>query len=277
MSTTIVKADGTAELFNENKLRNSLKKAGANKDEVVSVLHQIEQELYEGMSTEEIYRKAFTYLREEGIPTAARYSLRRALFGLGPTGFPFEDFLGRIFKEEAYNVKVGSTIMGSCVPHEIDVAAYKSDHAFVAEVKFHNHPGIKTDLQVIMYNYARKLDIESHKICEADICGIKDFMIVTNTKFTSMAKRHANCVGLQLLSWDYPAHTNLHDRIRATGLYPITVLQSLSNAQKRTLIERKIIVCSDLHKKPAVLRHLHLSARKTETVLSEARQLCQKS
>lgn len=277
MTITIVKADGTSELFRENKLKNSLKKAGASKDEILSVLERVEKDLFDGISTEEIYRKAFTYLREEGIPTAARYSLRRAMFGLGPTGFPFEDFLGRIFKSEGYNVKIGSTMYGTCVLHEIDVAAYKADHAFVAEVKFHARPGIKTDLKVALYCNSRKLDLAERRICEEDVCGVKEFMIITNTKFTSMAKRYADCANLKLLSWDYPAHSNLHDRIRATGLYPVTVLQTLSNAQKQILMERNVIVCSDISEKPGVLRHLHLSHKKIETVLSEARQLCSTS
>ena len=208
------------------------------------------------------------------VPTAARYSVRRALFGLGPTGFPFEDFLARIFQAEGYIVKTGSIIQGTCVPHEIDVAAYRDDHAFVAEAKFHARPGIKSDLQVALYCNARRLDLVSQRICDDDHCGIQEFFIITNTKFTSMAERYAECAGLQLLGWDYPTHNNLHDRIAATGLYPVTVLQSLSNAQKRTLLQQKVIVCRDIVEKPQVLRTLHISTKKFEAVLSEARQLC---
>lgn len=270
----IIKADGSIEPFEEAKLESSLKRSGASPSEVASVLSRIENDLHDGVTTEEIYRKAFDYLREEEVPAAARYSLRRALFGLGPTGFPFEEFMARIFETEGYTVRIGAVIEGSCVPHEIDLAAYKDDHAFVAELKFHSRPGIKSDLQVVMYNYARKLDLAKQKICAADHCGITEFLVVTNTKFTSMAERYAACSGMHLLSWDYPREHNLHDRIQATGLYPITVLQTLSNAQKRTLIERNMIVCGDIVANPSVLRHVNVSQRKFEAVLSEARQLC---
>lgn len=57
------------------------------------------------MYTQEIYRHAFSLLRQHQTPAAARYSLRRALFGLGPTGFPFEVFLGRLFESDGYTVK----------------------------------------------------------------------------------------------------------------------------------------------------------------------------
>ncbi len=273
----ITKMDGSVEEFQEEKLHTSLRKAGAGEAEIQRVLERVTRELFAGMSTEEIYRRAFSYLREEELPAAARYSLRRALFGLGPTGFPFEDFLSRIFEAEGYTVKTGTIIEGNCVPHEIDIAAYKGDHAFVAEAKFHARPGIKSDLQVALYNYARKLDLADQKICADDVCGIVDYMIITNTKFTSMAERYAECAGLSLLSWNYPRESNLHGRIEATGLYPVTVLQSISMAQKQALISRNIIVCSDIVAKPHMLRHLHLSDRKIEAVLSEARQLCHAS
>lgn len=271
----IIKADGRMEAFKPAKLKNSLAKAGADAGEVADILGRIERELYEGMTTEEIYRKAFEYLRAAESVPAARYSLRRALFGLGPTGFPFEDFLARIFQAEGYAVRTGIMLEGACVPHEIDVAAHKPDHSFVAEAKFHARPGIKSDVQVALYCYARKLDLAGIALDPSNDAKVTEFMIITNTKFTSMAERYAACNGLTLLSWDYPKKGNLHDRIRATGLYPITVLSTLSNAQKQLLLAQGAIVCSDIVEKPHILRRIHISPKKTEAVLLEARQLCQ--
>lgn len=274
MTVLIEKADGTREPFEREKLIASLQKAGADREEIGEVVARIESELYEGMTTESIYRDAFEYLRHETRPAAARYSLRRALFGLGPTGFPFESFLARIFETEGYTVKTGVRLNGACTTHELDIAAYRDADSFVGEAKFHSRPDIKTDLQVVMYSYARKLDLVGIPICKADHCGISDFTVITNTKFTSTAERYAECVGISLLSWGYPHDNTLHDRIKQTGLYPITVLQSLSRAELQILIERDIIACRDLIARPQVLRHVHISERKTETVLSEARQLC---
>lgn len=275
MSVQIQKADGNREVFKPNKLRQSLKKAGATAEEVRSIVSEIESILYEGMKTQEIYRHAFTLLRNTEMPAAARYSLRRALFNLGPTGFPFEDFLARLFQSDGYETKTRVTLKGKCAEHELDVAAYKPDHSFLVEAKFHARPGIKSDLQVTLYSYARHMDLVGTKSCQADVCGVSELWVVTNTKFTTTAERYAECSGLKLLSWDYPKHNNLHDRIRRAHLYPITVLQSLSSAQKQALIKRGAIVCRDLVHKPHLLRHLHISTKKTEAVLSEARQLCQ--
>ena len=236
-------------------------------------MRQVETVARDGMRTQDIYKHAFSMLRGAEASIVARYSLRRALFNLGPTGFPFETFLAKLFENQGYKTRTGITLQGRCALHEIDLAAYKDDHAFVAEAKFHARPGIKSDLQVAMYSYARLLDLSEQKICTEDICGIKNLKIVTNTKFTTAAIKYAACVGIEVLGWDYPKKDNLYEMIERSGLYPITVLQGLTNAQKQLLMDKKIVVCEDLVKKPKVLASLSLSPRKMEALLFEARQL----
>ncbi len=275
MSVVIKKADGTTEQFRSNKLRKSLRRAGASDSEIQHIVSHIESIIHDNITTQEIYSHAFELLRaSEDVPIQARYSLRRGLFNLGPTGFPFEQFLGKLFQAEGYTTEIGTFIQGKCAEHEIDIAAYRDDHSFVAEAKFHSRPGIKSDLQVVMYSYARFLDLQTQKICHKDICGITEMRVITNTKFTTTAENYAACTGLPLLSWDYPKNHNLHDLIQAAGIYPITVLQSLSGAQKQVLIERGAILCRDLIARPTLLRHIHIPTRKHEQVLAEANALC---
>ena len=245
MSFYVVKADGTRELFEVDKLRNSLKRAGATPDEVMSIVSQIESILHDDIQTQEIYRHAFELLRGSEIAVAARYSLRRALFNLGPTGFPFEDFLARLFASEGYTTQKRVILQGKCAEHELDVAAYNEHHSFVVEAKFHAHPGMKSDLQVALYSFARLHDLREMKICSEDVCGIKELLLVTNTKFTTTAQKYAECSGIKLLSWDYPNENNLHDRIQRSGLYPVTVLQTLSASQKKALIQRCAVECNN--------------------------------
>lgn len=274
MPITITKADGTKEYFKVEKLRRSLRRAGARPTEINDIIAKVDGTLFDGIRTQEIYRNAFALLRENQPTSAARYSLRRALFNLGPTGFPFEKFLGRLFETDGYSARTGIIIEGKCAAHEIDVAAYKADHSFVGEAKFHARPGIKSDLQVAMYSYARLIDLKEARICTDDVCGVKEFWLITNTKFTSTARHYGTCVGLKMLSWDYPKNNNLHDRIQRAGVYPITVLQSLSTSQKETLIARDIILCADLLKNEHILRHLHLSKRKRESLMAEVAEIC---
>lgn len=272
----VIKADGSSELFSVEKLQRSLRKAGASKNEIADIVSTIEATMHDGMHTQEIYRHAFELLRGSEAPVSARYAMRRALFGLGPTGFPFEDFLARIFAHEGYTTKTRVFLKGHCAEHELDVAAYKPDHSFVAEAKFHSRPGMKSDLQVALYSYARFIDLRDSKICKDDSCGIKELLLVTNTKFTTAAEKYAACAGVTLLSWEYPKHNNLHDRIERTGIYPVTVLQSLSQSQKQALIGFGAITVEDVAQKPGILRHLHLSAQRIEAVMNEATALAQR-
>jgi len=270
----ITKADGTLEEFKPSKLKRSLRNVGANKDEINNIVEEVEVSLYDGVSTKDIYQKAFSLLRKSKAPVVAgRYSLRRAVMELGPTGFPFEIFLARLFEAQGYHTKVGTIIPGKCAVHEIDLAAYKADHAFVAEAKFHVRPGIKSDLQVALYSYARLLDLSELKICSEDICGIKNLKIITNTKFTSAASKYAKCVGVELLSWDYPKEENLFSMIEKYNMYPLTVLQTINNNQKIALLNQGLVVCDDLIKRPTALSVLNLSAEKLKALLFEVRQL----
>jgi hypothetical protein len=270
----IVKADGGVEEFKPQKLVASLKKAGAKPAEVSRILRQVETSLRDGMRTQMIYQKAFQLLRETEEPIAARYSLRRAVFSLGPTGFPFEDFLGRIFEAEGYRTKRRLILKGKCATHEIDLAAYSPSDTFIAEAKFHARPGIKSDLQVAMYSYARFLDLASTQICKADTCGIVSLRVVTNTKFTHAAVKYAECSGIRLLSWDYPRRESLHEKIERYKTYPITVLTHLSTSQKQALLMKGTILCSDITKNPSVLHEMNLPRSKFEAVLHEAQSLC---
>src|SRR5690606_31437663 len=173
-------------------------------------------------------------------------------FGLGPTGFPFETFLGKLFSKQGYDTRTGIIIQGRCALHEIDLAAFKSDHAFIAEAKFHSRPGIKSDLQVAMYSYARLLDLSEQKICNEDICGVKNLKVITNTKFTKAAIDYASCVGVELLSWDYPKKGNLYQMIEEYKLYPVTVLRGLSASHKQSLLLQGVVLCEDLIRQPQV-------------------------
>lgn len=270
----ITKADGTQEEFKTQKLRTSLRRAGAGNNEINRIVAEIESTLTDGAHTQEIYRKAFDLLRESNDPVAAKYSLRRAVYGLGPTGFPFEDYLARLFESDGYKTRKRLILKGNCATHEVDLGVYTKTDTFVVEAKFHMQPGIKSDLQVVMYSYARFLDLRAKPVGRDDKFGISSLYVITNTKFTQAAIKYADCVGIKLISWDYPRNDSLQARIERAGVYPITVLTRLPLAQKRRLIEMGVILCVDLVKNPSILHLLGLSNVKIDAIVGEASMLC---
>ena len=100
----IIKATGEREEFNPQKLEDSLRRAGADQVTIDNIVEQIKKELKDNATTKDIYRHAFELLGREdgGKKYAARYSLRRAVMELGPTGFPFEQFVAEIFRAKGF-------------------------------------------------------------------------------------------------------------------------------------------------------------------------------
>ncbi len=210
----ITKAGGQKEAFNEEKLRSSLKLSGATDEVTEEVLTHIHLELHDEMTTAEIYKQAFEYLHKWKKPVAMRYSIRRAVMELGPTGFPFEELIAEYFRDKGFEAVTGQQVLGACVPHEVDVVAWDDKKLFMVEAKFHNELGIKSDLKVVLYIKARFDDLKEKTF---DYGGkdrkITDAWLITNTKFSSTAIHYGVCQNLTMIGWNYPEKGNLQDMI----------------------------------------------------------------
>src|SRR3989344_1839768 len=108
---TIIKASGHHEAFDPEKLRFSLVNSGASTEEAEQVISQILPELKNGMTTHDIYRRAFSLLTVMSRPVARSYSLRRAVMDLGPSGFPFEDFVAEMLKAKGFDCETRQTVL----------------------------------------------------------------------------------------------------------------------------------------------------------------------
>ena len=269
----IVKTDGTVEPWDGTKLVRSLVRAGATETAAERIRTTIEATITPTEQSSIIYRRAFAMLRREGRATAARYSLRRALFELGPTGHPFEDFVSELFKTEGWTVLPRQLLQGKCVTHEVDVSAVRGDEHLAAELKYHNNPGYKTDVKVALYVKARMDDIWASAACKTGEQRIDTGMLITNTKFTKQAIDYASCAGLTLLGWSYPHHGSLYDRIVASGLYPITALTTLRKAEKRLLIDKGISTTELLRQNRSLLREAGITPERIGGIIAEVETL----
>ncbi|MEK7068531.1 MAG: restriction endonuclease [Patescibacteria group bacterium] len=273
MSVLVLKADGESEPFVPTKLLESLRRAGAEEDAAQSVLERVEKDLYPGITTQEIYRRAFSYLRSSRRSVAARYSLKRAVMEFGPSGFPFEAYIAELLRSEGYSATIDQIIQGACVEHEVDVLAKKKDETLYVEAKFHNAASFKTDLKVTLYVKSRLDDIAAARAA-AKTKGIMRGLIVTNTKFTGHAVRYAECAGVDLLGWEEPRGATLYERIMAARLYPVTALTTLTVRQKASLLAQKVVLCKGLGEHSDALLSAGVPAGKIKDVLEEAAVLC---
>ncbi|WP_458626115.1 ATP cone domain-containing protein [Winogradskyella sp. PC D3.3] len=274
-SFDIIKSSGDKVKFSVEKLRTSLNRTGAEKAVVNQILDKVRDELYQGISTKEIYNRAFALLKKKKSYLASKYKLKKAIYELGPTGFPFERFVSAILEYSGYKTEVGKILNGACVTHEIDVLAHKNNQTTLVECKFHGEPGLNCNVKIPLYINSRYNDVKAfwNKNLKKDTI-LTEGWLVTNTRFTTDALQYGKCCGLYLLSWDYPTNDGLKDRIDRLGLYPITVSTLLTNREKQFLLSREVVLCRELLHDKFYLDHLGVSDKRKEKILNEIALLC---
>lgn len=271
----ITTASGEKANFSLDKIAHSLRKSGADKASIKKILNAIESELYEGITTQEVYNRAFELLKQKDSILASRYKLKKAIYELGPTGYPFEKFVAALLEKSGYAVEVGKVVQGVCVSHEVDVIAQKDNVKLFIECKFHSEQGRFCNVKIPLYIHSRFRDIEKfYKAKHHPEEFFSEGWVVTNTRFTSDALQYGKCVNLTLLGWDFPKGAGLKERIDASGLYPITVSTLLSKREKQFLLSRDVVLCRDLVKDTFYLDHLGVSAGRKHRILKEMETLC---
>ena len=274
MSISVVKSSGDVAPFNERKLRRSLERSGASAIKVQEIIAEVNASLFDGITTKQIYKKAFGLLRKGSSGLAGRYKLRNAILELGPTGYPFERFMGKLMGDQGYAVKVGVVVKGHSVNHEIDVWAERGNEVIMMECKYHNRAEVKCDVKVPMYILSRYHDVK--KQWEKNNGSNKKTLnvwIATNTQFSTDAMDFARSYGITLLGWAYPVRGNLRERVDNAGLYPLTCLTSLSKTDKRILLEKDIVLIRDIVNDPQTLNSLGVDGRKKSRILKNAQEM----
>ncbi|MGV7106942.1 restriction endonuclease [Flavobacterium sp. U410] len=271
----IKKSNKEVEPFLTHKLEQSLQHSGATKEEIENIISKIEPDIYDGISTNEIYKKVYAYLKKSNRTSASRYSLKRAIFELGPTGYPFERLVGALLREKGYETKVSVILNGECVTHEIDVLAEKEGNVYAIECKFHSDAKVVSNVKIPLYINSRFLDIQKQWNTNSNnSTHLKQGWLVTNTRFTLDAINYAKCVGLTLLSWDYPKANGIKANIDTYGLYPVTVLTTLTIKEKHQLIDKDIVLVKELFKASYMLKKIGISEIRIKRVLDEITHLC---
>lgn len=260
--------------FDQEKLRVSLYKSGADRNEVKQVIEEIFPLLYDGMPTKELYQLAFRHLKKMSNSLAARYSLKKALRDLGPAGYYFEKWVARFFNSYGYQTMTGKLIPGVAVTHEADVIARKGDDTFWIECKFRNTVDAKITVTTPMYLLSRIKDIS---VKEYDLFDSKTTFtrgwLVTNAYLTTDSVHFGEYYGIDLLSWDYPNGKSIKNLTDQKALYPITCLTTITKKEKELLLSESCIMVKDLMADRSFLNKLNLTRRKQKIILKEVCEL----
>jgi len=275
MAVEITKASGNIETFDTEKMKRSLMRSGASEEVAAIIVDRVLEDIEPLANTRKIYRLAKKYLRRYNHASGLRYSLKKAIMRLGPTGYPFEKYFGEILKEYGYETEIGRIIEGKCVKHEVDVIAFKDSEVSVSECKYHNSPGKATDVKTAMYVRSRFDDLKppfQREYPDHTFSG----SLVTNTRCTSDAIEYAKCSGFRIVSWGYPSEGNLQRMIEDKRLYPVTILTGIQKDSIKRLFDEDIILLKDIIEidVPEIQSMLTIPKNKAELLKKQADKLC---
>lgn len=247
--TYVINTRGEREPFSFRKIYQSAKRAGASRKLAQEIAQIIQKQSYSGVKTSEIFRKIRKLLSRREPVSAIKFSLKQGMRKLGPTGFPFEKYIGEVLLRNGFKVRLNQYIPGFCCKrYEIDFLAQKKDLVYVGECKYRNLSGGRVHSDIALSNYARFLDTRKGKFFnkkQFQNVNIKS-LLVTNTKFTSKAIRYSECVGVELLGWNYPRKRGLEYLIDSQRLYPVTILPSLTKNLAEIFASRKKMLVQDI-------------------------------
>ncbi|MFA9370749.1 MAG: restriction endonuclease [Labilibaculum antarcticum] len=271
----VKKASGDEEPFEIDKLERSLQNAGASTFAIEKILLNIKEWIFTGVTTKQIYSRAFSVLRREESSSAMRYRLKKAIMELGPTGYPFEQFIGQLFKKQGFDIEVGVVVDGVCVTHEMDVIATHKNTQHLVECKYHKDQGKHVSVQVPLYVRSRVNDIIDKRKNMPEYQGLSfTGWVVTNTRFSDDSIQYGIGSGLNLLAWDYPRNKGLKETIEELRLYPVTILHTLTKKQKQELMDKGILTCLQLKENSHLLDSFALSLKKQKALQNELKHIC---
>ena len=247
----IINSRGEKEIFSFRKVYKSARKVGASKPLALKIAQEIEKQVYSGVKTIDIFKEVKKKLYQEHPPAALRFSLKEAMRKLGPTGFPFEKYVGEIFLKNGFQVRLNQYLDGSCCSgYEIDFLAEKDNVLNVGECKYRNLFGERIHLDIALANYARFLDIKNYFLANNSKEKTSNYnlksVLVTNTKFTSKAIKYSQCMGVELMGWKYPKNRGLEYFIDSQKLYPITILPSFKNIFSDIFQRKRMMLVEDV-------------------------------
>jgi Holliday junction resolvase len=245
----VINLNGNKEPFSFQKVYNSARRVGASRNLAQDIARIIKKKAYPGIKTSEIFSNVTKMLNSKIPKAALRFNLKKGMKKLGPTGFPFEKFVGEVLKRLGYNVEINQYLPGYCIRnYEIDFVAKKGNIIYVGECKYRNLPGEKVHSRDALASYARFSDISNGSFFKSK--KYQNFkiktMIVTNAKFTKKTLDYCECTGISALGWRYPRTQGLECLIEENKLYPITILPGLNSYLANFFVSKKIMLAQDI-------------------------------
>jgi Holliday junction resolvase/transcriptional regulator NrdR family protein len=264
----IIKKFNEEEIFDEEKFCKNLSNIGIDQSTSNKICRKIYDKLPSVVKSEDVFKITLNELRKINSYYALRYNLKRAIFNLGPTGYPFEQYFAKILAEYGYETIINEFIEGQCLNYEIDIVAVKEDKHYIIECKFHHSFEIPSDLKNVLYVYGRWVDIKEKYPYVIP-------WLATNTKLSSEAIDFANCRNIKLTAWKYPPGESLEKLIENKNLYPVTIILNANKYIIQKFIDNHYVLTNDLLRDDIdnIVKKTGIDKKKIKKIIEEIKVL----
>jgi len=268
----VTKADGSKQLFDEEKIVRTCLRMGASREDAVQIAQQIERKLCEGISTRKILQMIYSLMRKQKPAIKHLFDLKYGISLMVPKP-EFEAFVRILLVHSGFKVEPNTILRGLCGEHEVDAIATKDGLTHFVEVKHHSSYHALTGLDESRIARAILEDVTEGYSNGLTRIKIDRAMIVTNTRYSKHAINYGRCRDILQVGWASPESFGLREMVEKHRLYPLSCLRGLSAKVRLHLVEAGIVVIKQLLEQD--LRYLE---RKTElpreavlTIMEKAR------
>jgi hypothetical protein len=241
----ITKADGSRQLFDREKVVRTCLRMGVNRSIAYKIVGEVEQQLYDGITTNKIFNLTFRLLRNYK-PTIKHFLDLRKSLSLMVSKPEFEKFIQVLLSYNGYSVSGNRLLMGKCVKHEVDGIAQKNGITYFVEAKHHQNYHTPTGLDESRIARAVLEDITEGYELGKNKLRIDRAMIVTNTRFSEHAKIYGKCRDILQIGWSSPATTSLQSIIEEKKAHPLSCIKGLNNSTRIRLVNSGVVLIKEL-------------------------------
>jgi hypothetical protein len=267
----VMKADGTLQLFDREKVVRTCLRMGVSRGIAEEVAREVENRLYDGIPTRKILQMTFTLLRRHKPTIRHLLDLRKGL-SLMDSKPEFETFVQVLLAHNGFEVSPNTLVAGRCGTHEVDAIARKDGVTFFVEAKHHVNYHTPTGLDESRIARAILEDVMEGFELGKNSLKIDRAMIVTNTRYSEHAMHYGKCRNILQIGWNSPADLSLQNMIEEKNLYPLSCLRGLKKETKAKLVSSGIVLMKQLFEE-----NLLTLARKTEVQKETLKQIIEKA
>ncbi len=214
---------------------------GANREVAIQIAHEVEENIYPDITTQQILQIIFTLMRKHKPAVKHLFDLKQGI-SLMESKPEFEVFVRVILAHSGFQVKSNMILRGLCGEHEVDALATKDGLTHLVEAKHHNNYHALTGLDESRIARAIMEDVTDGYISGVTGIKIDRAMLVTNTKYSEHAVNYGRCRGILQVGWASPEGFGLRDIVEKHKLYPLSCLRGVSTETRLRLVDAGIVL-----------------------------------